>query len=514
MGYSEGQVVGMKILIADDEDYTREGLIDSIDWESFGIDEIMQAVNGQEALRIAKWFRPDIVLTDIRMPRTDGIDFATELLANNIDSKIIFMSGYMEVEYLRSAIRLSAVDYIEKPIDLAVLKAALARSVEEIQERLRSRVVQENHKDIQQQTLVSLLCGKESDVMTIEKLAAESAFPLNTSYVCIILQYSGKTQEEESSMGKLLELLESRQGCAVGRYDRDRRQIQAVLSFQKKERYHLGPIFQDILDAFPLAKLGAGIEVDSYKNLYNSYRTAAAAVNCAFYHEEERFFQIDEEIRYRTAIEPGLYGEFLQILSEQPYMLEEWFSSVFGELYKRKYCPKEQVCTFMVSLMTAVYSQFPELYEYIPEVGSEEQLQSFLYDRESLREISDFVGRVLTWIQEHNKQKEGYSRIVQGALDYIMQHYCEANLNVSQIAEYLHFSPAYLNVLFKQEMKVTIKQYLSNYRLERARKMLEKDYDKITEISEKCGYANGNYFAKVFKESTGMTPAEYRKKMS
>lgn len=507
-------VIDMKILIADDEDYTREGLIDSVDWESFGIDEIMQAVNGQEALKVAKWFRPDIVLTDIRMPKNDGIDFATELLEINKDSKIIFMSGYMEVEYLKSAIRLSAVDYIEKPIDLNILNAALAKSVEDIKERQRSKEAEENQKDIQQQTLVSLLCGKESDVMTIEKLARESTFPLNTSYVCVILQHSGKMQENEGDMTKLLEVLESRQGHAVGRYDRDRRQLQAILSFQKKEQYHLVPIYQEILDTFPLAKLGVGIEVDSYKNIYNSYRTAAAAVNCSFYHEDERFFQIDEEIQHKTTIEPGLYGEFLQILSENPYLLKEWFTSVFAELCKRKYCPKEQVCTFIISLMTAVYSRYPELYDNNPEVGSEAQLQMFLFERESIREISDFVDEVLTWIQEHNKEKEGYSRIVSGAIDYVAQHFGEENLSVSQIADYLHFSSAYLNVLFKQEMKVTIKQYLSNYRLERAKKMLEKDFDKITEIAEKCGYANGNYFAKVFKEATGMTPAEYRKKMS
>lgn len=94
---------------------------------------------------------------------------------------------------------------------------------------------------------MSLLCGKESDSMTIEKLAGESAFPLNTSYVCVILQYAGKMQEGGSGIGKLLEVLESRQGCAVGRYDRDKRQIRAVLSFQKKDQYHLRcwhPIFR------------------------------------------------------------------------------------------------------------------------------------------------------------------------------------------------------------------------------------------------------------------------------
>ena len=69
-----------------------------------------------------------------------------------------------------------------------------------------------------------------------------------------------------------------------------------------------------------------------------------------------------------------------------------------------------------------------------------------------------------------------------------------------------------MNVLFKQEMKVTLKQYLSSYRLEKAKRLLEEDYMKITEIAEKCGYANANYFSKVFREGMGMTPMEYREK--
>ena len=122
----------MKILIADDEDYTREGLVEEIDWEDFGIDEIMQAVNGEEALKIVKWFRPDIVLSDIRMPKIDGIAFAEEMVRLIPGSKLIFMSGYMETEYLKSAIRLSVIDYIEKPIDVVQVKKALRRAVDEI----------------------------------------------------------------------------------------------------------------------------------------------------------------------------------------------------------------------------------------------------------------------------------------------------------------------------------------------------------------------------------------------
>ena len=123
-----------------------------------------------------------------------------------------------------------------------------------------------------------------------------------------------------------------------------------------------------------------------------------------------------------------------------------------------------------------------------------------------------FLDEILAWIQTQSEEKAGYSRIVQGAIDYVAQHFGEKDLSVAQIADCLHFSPAYLNVLFKQEMKMTIKQYLSAYRLERAKLMLEKDFYKVTEIAEKCGYANANYFAKVFREATGMTPMEYRKR--
>ena len=87
----------MKILIADDEDYTREGLMEEIAWEEFGIDEIMQAVNGEEALKIVKWFRPDIILSDIRMPKMDGIAFAEEMVRLIPGSKLIFKIGRAHV---------------------------------------------------------------------------------------------------------------------------------------------------------------------------------------------------------------------------------------------------------------------------------------------------------------------------------------------------------------------------------------------------------------------------------
>lgn len=502
----------MKILIADDEDYTREGLIESIDWDEFGIDEVMQASNGQEALKTARWFHPDIVLTDIRMPKMDGITFAKELLESSQESRVIFISGYMEIEYLKSAIQLSVVDYIEKPIDLAALRKALAKAVSEVKEKRRNQQTVKNQRDVQQQTLVSLLCNKESDTRTIEKLARETGFPLNTVYVCIFVQHGAKDPPQEGDMGKLLQILQSRQGKALGRYDQDKRQFQMVLSLPEGKQYQIMPICSDLLEAFPRAWVGVGMEANSYQRVCKSCRTAAAAINCAFYQHEQRIFRINEEIQRKSTIEPGIYGEFLQILSGPPNQLKKWFQDLFEELRKNIYCPKEQVCTLMTSLLVVLHRKYPELYGRYAGIGSEEQIQPVVAGMESMREMELFLDEILAWIQTQSEEKAGYSRIVQGAIDYVAQHFGEKDLSVAQIADCLHFSPAYLNVLFKQEMKMTIKQYLSNYRLERAKLMLEKDFYKVTEIAEKCGYANANYFAKVFREATGMTPMEYRKR--
>lgn len=502
----------MKILIADDEDYTREGLMESVNWDEFGINEVMQAANGQEALKTARWFHPDIVLTDIRMPKMDGIAFAKELLEENRESRVIFISGYMEIEYLKSAIHLSVVDYIEKPIDLAELKGALEKAVREVRENRRNRAAVENQRDTQQQTLVSLLCGGDADARTIEKLARETDFPLNTGYVCIFIQHPIQSPPQEGDMDKILHILQSRQGRAMGRCDKEKRQYQMVLSVPEGKQYQIMPICGELAEAFPENWIGAGMEAADYRQICRSCRTAAMAVNCSFYQPEKRIFRMSEEIQRKSTIDPGVYSEFLQILSGSVQQLKNWFQSLFEALEKNIYCPREHVYTLMVSLLMALYRKYPELYGRCPDVQSEEHIQVVLTGMENIQQIKDFVDRLLSWIQERGDEQAGYSRVIQNAVSYITQHFGEKELNVAQIAEQLHFSPAYLNVLFKQEMKMTIKQYLGNYRLERAKLMLERDFYKVSEIAEKCGYANASYFIKVFREMTGMTPAEYKKK--
>ena len=498
----------MKILIADDEDYTREGLLEEIDWEEFGIDEIMQAVNGEEALKIVRWFRPDIVLSDIRMPKLDGIAFAEEMLQLVPQSKLIFISGYMETEYLKSAIQLSVIDYIEKPIDVDQVKKALRRAVEEIVREKKSREADEGNREFRQQKLFELLIRKDSDHKTAERLAREVDFPMDSAYVCVVVKFPENGTAAEKALDMVLDMIWDIEGKAIGVW-RDNVSFEALMSYQKRNQYRLNPLYQRILDSWPDCKVAVGIEADNYRNIYNSCRTARAAMNCAFYQSDRRLFEIDEIIQQKRFMEPGIYGSFLKVLQEEPQKMSEWFQRLFEDLFSGKYYQKEQVHTLMISLLMAVFRQYPASGECF-RIDGEEQLQTVLLSMDSLQEIQAFTEKVLGCIQAREKELSGYGRVIRGVLDYIAAHYGEEDLSTAQIAESFHFSQAYMNVLFKQEMKVTLKQYLSNYRMEKAKRMLDQDYMKITEIAEKCGYANSNYFSKVFRDATGMTPVEYR----
>ena len=128
----------MKLLIVDDEELTRTGVISSLDWKSLGIDEILQADDGINGLEAARIHRPEIILCDVRMPRMDGITMLERLETILPDVVPIFMSGYSDKEYLKAAIKLKAVSYIEKPIDPQEIRDAVCEARDLYNQKVRT----------------------------------------------------------------------------------------------------------------------------------------------------------------------------------------------------------------------------------------------------------------------------------------------------------------------------------------------------------------------------------------
>ncbi|TLS50949.1 response regulator [Paenibacillus antri] len=130
----------MRALIVDDEKHTRDSLRQYVPWSDMGVDTVETAKNGLEALGLAQRCLPDLLLTDIRMPKMNGIELASKIRGMSADCQIIFLSGYADKEYLKEAIHLKAVSYIEKPIDVKEIAAVLLKAIAESGDRQAARM--------------------------------------------------------------------------------------------------------------------------------------------------------------------------------------------------------------------------------------------------------------------------------------------------------------------------------------------------------------------------------------
>lgn len=136
----------MKVLLVEDEILTRDGLVSSIPWGVLGIESVDTAEDGEEGLCLAQKNHPDIIMTDVRMPRMDGITMAFEIRKTNKKCRFIFISGFCDKEYLKSAIQLSAVNYIEKPVEIDEVVSALKAAMVQILEQRRQEEIEAEYK--------------------------------------------------------------------------------------------------------------------------------------------------------------------------------------------------------------------------------------------------------------------------------------------------------------------------------------------------------------------------------
>ena len=129
----------IKLLIVDDEMQARTGLRDMVPWESLGVTLCGEAEDAEAALPLIDEYQPDILLTDVRMHAMDGISLAWEAQQRLPDISIVFISAYMDTNYLREALHLNAADYISKPIRIQDVKKTIGKVVEDIQSRRASQ---------------------------------------------------------------------------------------------------------------------------------------------------------------------------------------------------------------------------------------------------------------------------------------------------------------------------------------------------------------------------------------
>lgn len=503
----------MKLLIVDDEIYTREGLRESIDWKKIGIDEVMAAKDGLEALDISGWYQPEIVLTDIKMPQLDGTAFAEKFLKRFPDSKLLFISAYMDAQYLKKAIRLSAVDFIEKPILLDEVEKAVQKCVKSIQEQKRVERDTAKANELKKEKLVFLLKSKHTDMAAAFCLCEEIGFPKDGLYVVFYYRWpfeSGNQSESEYLCKKIEEFWERKHMDAVtARLEKG--EYLSVIHFSSCKEKELDGYAKEFLRKEPGSRIGIGFEVDQLVRAAESYQTAVLAMEKSFYKPKQGLYRLDESLIVPPqSLDPNIYSNFYDLMKKTPFKLMAYIDVIFADFSKNQYLKKEHIQMMTTSILETVFKNRPDLKWKMKEEHRDEDTESLVCSCDNIDELKQLLKYYVALYIRDNPIETSFSPVIAATMEYIMAHCTESELSLTEIADHFHLSVGYLMMYFKQETKQTIRQYIETCRIELAKQKLAGSHMRIGEIAHTCGFSTSNYFARVFRELEGITPMEYR----
>ncbi len=514
----------MKLMIIDDEKITREGLLSSIDADSLGFDDIQTAHDGVDALRLCHSFRPDIILTDVRMPRMDGISLAERIEQLWPDTVIIFMSGYSDKEYLRAAIQLGAVNYVDKPIDPEELDAALRKAIQIVDRKARTARLENISRS---QTLNSLAyaltspdtsSGLRSDMFPFDVDSARSCFS-------IVIQiyddsfYSIQKNAERINSG--LDALFAR--MKLNRLYTYRKPAYVFHCFSGREfteqrmNYFSGLLIEALSGVADRFHVVTGRVVEGFNELHHSFSTAVINLQQIFFQPVNTcliYSHIPGRTRFvdlKVFISTEDFRKTL--ISQDEAACRGFLSDTLDALTGSDYILPNQARNLYMRMFDALES-----------AGSALHLSrdSFLRSRDIWNEISscptifDLHQLLLTAVDSffsslRNTQSQSSS--IYMIENYIASEYSNPSLSIKAISDYVRLSSSYICTLFKEKTGTTLNQYITEYRMYRAKELLSDPRYRVSEVSENVGYNDSNYFSKLFRKSFGLSPSEFRESL-
>lgn len=518
----------MKLLIVDDEKLTRDGLMNSIDWKQLGIDAVAQADDGLNGYKLALNFQPDIVLSDVRMPRMTGIEMAEQLQARNPDVSIIFMSGYSDKEYLKAAIKLKAVSYVEKPIDLEEIQEAVREACQDVAAVKEVAGIKALSISVSRTALAASLALAPRADAPVTKWEGMDFFPFEDRRV-LFFTFLVQFYHVNALQNSLEVLAEPCIGQVI--HSAGLKEIHAVKQekllfyhvwgfdkYSDREKDGLGSRLEEALEPLNLRyHIVFGKNVEGMENIHNSYNSAVIELQNSFFNREnthriyehkdtyDTFYDLD-----RLDMENRLREVLLRMDREKALaLLEELLSSL---VHAGSVLPN-QVKDLYYKLLTVIREAYKVLQIQAPDLGeSDHSLWGYVSSCESVYELQELLKERMELLFSSAKSKTENNMTIYLIKQFIADRYQDETLSVKDISDHVKLSSSYVCTLFKNDTGMTLNQYLTEYRIGRAKKLLEDPRYKIVDISVKVGYSDGNYFGKIFKRLCGMSPSEYRER--
>ena len=532
----------LKVFLVEDESVIREGFRDKIPWEQYGFQRVGEASDGEMALPMIRRMKPDILLTDIKMPFMDGLSLSEIVKEEFPKIKIIIISGYDDFEYARQVIAAGVDQYLLKPITRQTLRSVLLEMKEKIEQDMERKDYQVQFQDEMQEFeqfslrrfFEKLLDGKLS-VKEIYEEAAQRSLELAAS--CYNLMLLSVYEKKEGSPLERREHFTRKQEEVLHYFLRHPQYILFRLNVScygiliKSEAEHMEGLVgnalahirrvcsaeEDCMEWY----VAVGKPVERLSMLPQCYKT----VNHYFAY---RFILPDFHILSETVLSDHLSDPEEKNIGEVDFMqmdpeiirdflargegkeihdfVESYLQNISNALKSRMFRSyvilniRFAVVAFLESI-GAERSEYADEIERAVENIHRDESEVFVY----------FVGMLQTamGIRDQINSYQG-GKILKKALEYIDANFDRENLSLNVVAENTGASANYLSAIFSQRMQKTFVEYVTEKRIEKAKRLLRQTDRSSGEIAKEVGYKDAHYFSFVFRKLQGCSPREYR----
>lgn len=528
-----------KMCVIDDVVAVIDGISKSIRWHEHDIQLVGIATDGKEGLQLIEEVSPDIIVTDIRMPKMDGLALTEKVKTMLPNSKIIFITGFTDFEYAQKAIKLGAFDFLTKPFSLNEIVDTVLKA---------RKVLEEEQKE-------------DLERLELEKKVKSSLPMLRQEYLQLLLHHRGGEESilqrwdfleipltKENFVVMVLEMDDFVEKCEhipIHQVELQRFSLQNIVE-ETISAYTAGIVFRETMvrfvailnesesfDSLMIAEkccqnieqhtrftvsIGLGLAVRKINEIVTSYDQATAALSYHFYTGGNGAFgyhQVNTSEIRRPHGSGDLEKELLySIRSGNSQKASELLRRLFADFADTDDMPDPEyyvsyyyeMAYMMIRILLEIVSR-EEAAELVR--GVRERNMTGITSLSKLQEkLFQLCWQICEMI-ERSRASEA-SSIIEESVRYIREHLHE-ELTVQSQARHVHLSGSYYANLFKKTMGLPFAQFVTKERMELAKKMLIDGY-QVQEIATATGYGDRRYFSEVFKKHIGMTPSEFKLK--
>lgn len=523
----------IKVFLVEDEAIVRNGIKKRIKWEENGFEFVGEASDGELAYPMIQKAKPDIVITDIKMPFMDGLELSRLIKQEMPQVKIVILSGYDEFEYAKEAISIGITDYLLKPIDGSGILETLDNIKSMIEEERRQQEYMEQFKKEMQEErgnkktklfwniienkfsyMEAINAGKKLNI----ELTAEQ-------YNLLLFQMFAKDEDvqidriENVRIGSLLE-----QNKEIISFERGVDGWAFLIAVQDKARMEQTEEFcknmlQQYMEELPrFSYFGVtGEPVERLGELKHCFEKANRAFAYRYLNEKNQIIKYDEidglgtnkeKLNLNTVdvnkVSRKAVERFLRSgkANEIVDFVEDLFSSI-GEVNVNSLLLRQYI---LIDIHFAIQSFMEQLGVSVE--GGEEITECLV----SLERTKQYIRQMLTKAIDARDMvsKKKYSAVIHEAKKYILENFNNEEISLNTVAANVNISPSHFSTIFSQETGQNFVEFLTEVRMEKAKELLLCSSMKCAEIGYEVGYKDSHYFTYLFKKTQGITPTNYR----